>query len=313
MEEGELTQILYVQAITPDLRPGRSPRRKRKRATTNAYFYWVTREQGSFDWFRGVMREVEESDRKVCIHIGSLPKCRAWSFGRCYISLFIENSHEQFIKCSFMNAGDYWDAQLLDKCVRGRWRSINARYDATSIASCKEWCRLSLWHSGIMTSLTFGLSFFSTSCRHHSECNATTKPTLLNLFGNIVLWIAGTHTLCKAELEECVLKACSYTSRCTNWYAFHATSFLSHPQWDQWHPHSHTGILLCNCDGVWFVDAFATDSKRSMFLVCTGVFYCGPVALAKELEVLSKMYSQKSTTKFEFHKENFWGMRLMNG
>jgi respiratory burst oxidase len=30
-----------------------------------AYFYWVTREQGSFDWFRGVMRDVEEIDNKV--------------------------------------------------------------------------------------------------------------------------------------------------------------------------------------------------------------------------------------------------------
>jgi respiratory burst oxidase len=32
---------------------------------TKAYFYWVTREQGSFDWFRGVMKDVEESDQKV--------------------------------------------------------------------------------------------------------------------------------------------------------------------------------------------------------------------------------------------------------
>jgi respiratory burst oxidase len=36
-----------------------------------------------------------------------------------------------------------------------------------------------------------------------------------------------------------------------------------------------------------------------------GVFYCGPMALAKELELLSRTFSQKSTTKFEFHKESF--------
>ena len=30
-------------------------------ATKQAYFYWVTREQGSFEWFEGVMNEVAES------------------------------------------------------------------------------------------------------------------------------------------------------------------------------------------------------------------------------------------------------------
>ncbi|XP_042479611.1 respiratory burst oxidase homolog protein A-like [Macadamia integrifolia] len=37
--------------------------------TTNAYFYWVTREQGSFDWFKGVMNEVAESDTKGVIEL----------------------------------------------------------------------------------------------------------------------------------------------------------------------------------------------------------------------------------------------------
>jgi len=36
---------------------------------TKAYFYWVTREQGSFDWFRGVMKDVEESDQKAVIEM----------------------------------------------------------------------------------------------------------------------------------------------------------------------------------------------------------------------------------------------------
>ncbi|TKY72908.1 Respiratory burst oxidase-like protein E [Spatholobus suberectus] len=38
---------------------------KRSRRTTNAYFYWVTREPGSFEWFKGVMDEVAEMDHKV--------------------------------------------------------------------------------------------------------------------------------------------------------------------------------------------------------------------------------------------------------
>jgi hypothetical protein len=36
-----------------------------------------------------------------------------------------------------------------------------------------------------------------------------------------------------------------------------------------------------------------------------GVFYCGSAALAKELRQLGKDFSHKSSTKFDFHKENF--------
>lgn len=31
----------------------------------SAHFYWVTREAGSFEWFKGVMNEVAEMDHKV--------------------------------------------------------------------------------------------------------------------------------------------------------------------------------------------------------------------------------------------------------
>ncbi|KAL1559026.1 respiratory burst oxidase protein C-like [Salvia divinorum] len=37
--------------------------------TRRAYFYWVTREQGSFDWFKGVMNEVSEMDHKGVIEM----------------------------------------------------------------------------------------------------------------------------------------------------------------------------------------------------------------------------------------------------
>lgn len=40
-------------------------KRKKTLRTTNAYFYWVTREQGSFDWFKGVMNEIAEIDQRV--------------------------------------------------------------------------------------------------------------------------------------------------------------------------------------------------------------------------------------------------------
>lgn len=37
--------------------------------TRKAYFYWVTREQGSFEWFKGIMNEVAESDQKGVIEL----------------------------------------------------------------------------------------------------------------------------------------------------------------------------------------------------------------------------------------------------
>ncbi|KAM0059961.1 putative NAD(P)H oxidase (H(2)O(2)-forming) [Helianthus debilis subsp. tardiflorus] len=46
-----------------------SPRKKKGVRTTNAYFYWVTREQGSFDWFKGVMNEVVECDHHGVIEM----------------------------------------------------------------------------------------------------------------------------------------------------------------------------------------------------------------------------------------------------
>ncbi|KAK4764169.1 hypothetical protein SAY87_013607 [Trapa incisa] len=39
--------------------------------TRKAYFYWVTREQGSFEWFKGIMNEVAEMDEKRVIEMHS--------------------------------------------------------------------------------------------------------------------------------------------------------------------------------------------------------------------------------------------------
>lgn len=43
--------------------------KKKPFATRRAYFYWVTREQGSFEWFRGVMNEVSENDEEGLIEL----------------------------------------------------------------------------------------------------------------------------------------------------------------------------------------------------------------------------------------------------
>lgn len=44
-------------------------RRRDQFRTRRAYFYWVTREQGSFDWFKGVMNEVAELDHNHVIEL----------------------------------------------------------------------------------------------------------------------------------------------------------------------------------------------------------------------------------------------------
>jgi respiratory burst oxidase len=55
---------------------GKSPRPSHHKRTSlsnfktkRAYFYWVTREQGSFDWFKGVMNEVAEEDHRGVIEL----------------------------------------------------------------------------------------------------------------------------------------------------------------------------------------------------------------------------------------------------
>ncbi|XP_010676396.2 respiratory burst oxidase homolog protein A [Beta vulgaris subsp. vulgaris] len=64
-EEEEKAADLYP---VPDLNDI-SPKQKKPLRTTNAYFYWVTKEQGSFDWFRGVMNEVAELDQRGVIEM----------------------------------------------------------------------------------------------------------------------------------------------------------------------------------------------------------------------------------------------------
>ncbi|CAK8539339.1 unnamed protein product [Lathyrus sativus] len=44
-------------------------KQKKTVATTSTYFYWVTREQSSFDWFKGVMNQVNEIDQKGVIEM----------------------------------------------------------------------------------------------------------------------------------------------------------------------------------------------------------------------------------------------------
>ncbi|XP_062203298.1 respiratory burst oxidase homolog protein B-like [Phragmites australis] len=44
--------------------PSSSPTRRDAFMTRRVYFYWCTREEGSFEWFRGVMNEVAERDAR---------------------------------------------------------------------------------------------------------------------------------------------------------------------------------------------------------------------------------------------------------
>ncbi|KAE8657176.1 hypothetical protein F3Y22_tig00116996pilonHSYRG00119 [Hibiscus syriacus] len=44
-------------------------KRRESFKTRRAYFYWVTREQGSFDWFKGIMNEVAEMDHNHVIEL----------------------------------------------------------------------------------------------------------------------------------------------------------------------------------------------------------------------------------------------------
>ncbi|KAF2321357.1 hypothetical protein GH714_040429 [Hevea brasiliensis] len=67
LEEGEGALEDGTLPKTPT--PNTALRRKDNFKTSRAYFYWVTREQGSFDWFKGVMNEVAELDHNHVIEL----------------------------------------------------------------------------------------------------------------------------------------------------------------------------------------------------------------------------------------------------
>ncbi|KAL2635068.1 hypothetical protein R1flu_006547 [Riccia fluitans] len=159
----------FVDSSKSNGMPNASPARKPKRGTTNAYFYWVTREQGSFDWFRGVMKEVEEIDHKQVIEMHN----------------YLTSVYEE---------GDARSALIM-----------------------------------------------MVQALHHAK--------------NGVDFVSGTR----------------------------ARTHFARPNWKKV-----------------FSRLAATHKDKRV-----GVFYCGPSVLAKELDMLSKRYTHKSSTRFEFHKENF--------
>ncbi|CAM6105786.1 unnamed protein product [Calypogeia fissa] len=151
-------------------RSGRSGRSRRKfRGPTNAYFYWVTREQGSFEWFKGVMNEVAEIDQKAVIEMHN----------------YLTSVYEE---------GD-------------------AR-------------------SALITMV---------QALHHAKSGVDI--------------VSGTR----------------------------ARTHFARPNWPK------------------VFARLATTHPNSRI----GVFYCGAPSLGKELDALSRKYTQKSSTKFEFHKEHF--------
>ncbi|KAG2597538.1 respiratory burst oxidase homolog protein B-like [Panicum virgatum] len=56
----------YVAGTEPE---GSGKTKKRPFMTKRAYFYWVTREEGSFEWFQGVTNEVAEKDKDGVIEL----------------------------------------------------------------------------------------------------------------------------------------------------------------------------------------------------------------------------------------------------
>lgn len=137
--------------------------------TRKAYFYWVTREQGSFEWFKGMMNEVAEMDERGVI-------------------------------------------ELHNYCT-----SVYEEGDA---------------RSALITML---------QSLHHAKSGVDV--------------VSGTRV--KSHFAK------------PNWRQVYKKITLHHP-----------------------------DTR-------VGVFYCGAPALTKELSQLASDFTRKTSTKFEFHKENF--------
>ncbi|XP_052108948.1 respiratory burst oxidase homolog protein C [Arachis duranensis] len=170
MEEDELGSTMEEGGVTSS--DNKSPKRRGNLVnfkTRRAYFYWVTREQGSFDWFKGVMNEVADADRRGVIELHN----------------YCTSVYEE---------GDARSA-LIEML-----QSLNHAKNGVDIVS-------------------------GTRIKSHFA-----KP---------------------------------------NWRSVYKRIALNHP---------HARI---------------------------GVFYCGPPALTKELRQLASDFSHNTTTKYDFHKENF--------
>ncbi|GAB2224656.1 hypothetical protein Drorol1_Dr00005421 [Drosera rotundifolia] len=68
-QQDQVSDLYSVENIDPPQSSKNPAKQKKMLKTTNAYFYWVTREQGSFDWFKGVMNEVAELDHRGVIEM----------------------------------------------------------------------------------------------------------------------------------------------------------------------------------------------------------------------------------------------------
>ncbi|XVE56466.1 hypothetical protein DITRI_Ditri04bG0012300 [Diplodiscus trichospermus] len=71
MEEEESAAMENGNGVGINSNKTSPPNSKRREnfKTRRAYFYWVTREQGSFDWFKGIMNEVAEMDHNHVIEL----------------------------------------------------------------------------------------------------------------------------------------------------------------------------------------------------------------------------------------------------
>lgn len=59
----------FISILKDLLNNMRSSDLNNMKSPEKAYFYWVTREQGSFEWFKGVMNEVAELDQENLIEM----------------------------------------------------------------------------------------------------------------------------------------------------------------------------------------------------------------------------------------------------
>ncbi|KAF3334414.1 respiratory burst oxidase protein B-like protein [Carex littledalei] len=67
---GKLDSLSTDDLESAQQNPSYNPNRSSSTFNTRrAYFYWVTREQGSFEWFRGVMNDVAEADKNRVIEL----------------------------------------------------------------------------------------------------------------------------------------------------------------------------------------------------------------------------------------------------